>query len=116
LGSVEIKSVDKAQVRASADEWAARLLEQRSDVVEVVVFGSFEQDTYAPGSDLDVFVLLDSADRPVRDRIPDLLPGRFPVGLDLFPYTREEVAGLTPSPILDAISRSRWRYRRLKTQ
>jgi predicted nucleotidyltransferase len=112
LTSVEIKSVDKAQVRASADEWAARLLEQRLDVVEIVVFGSFEQDTYVPGSDLDVFVLLDHADQPVRERIPDLIPDRFPVGIDLFPYTPQEVDALTPSPVLEAVQRSRWRYTR----
>jgi predicted nucleotidyltransferase len=99
-------------VRAAADEWATRLLQRRPDVVEIVVFGSFEEDTYVPGSDLDVFVLLDRADRPVHERIPDLLPERFPVGVDLFPYTRDEVSTLAPSPVLDAVSRSSWRYSR----
>ena len=42
-------------------------------------------------SDLDVFIVLSHSSKPVRDRIPDLLPGAFPVGVDLFPYTREEV-------------------------
>jgi hypothetical protein len=48
----------------------------------------------------------------VRDRIPALLPGRFPVGVDLFPFTREEIVARTPSPLLDAVARSRWCYSR----
>jgi len=112
LATVEIKSIDKARVRAAADEWAAGLLRRREDIVEIVVFGSFERDTYVPGSDLDVFVLLERADTPVRERIPDLLPSRFPVGVDVFPYTREELAALAPSPVLDAVNRSQWRYER----
>ena len=37
------------------DRYAAQLL-ARPDVQEVVVFGSFERGTYAPGSDLDVLI------------------------------------------------------------
>ena len=94
------------------DAHAAHLLGTRTDVEEIVVFGSFENGTWAPGSDLDVFVVLARADQPVRDRIPALMPRRFPVGMDLFPYTREEMAALAPSPLLDAVARSTWRYRR----
>ncbi len=67
---------------------------------------------WAPGSDLDVFIVLSSAGRPVRERIPDFLPGAFPLGLDLFPYTREEMADQAPSPLLEAVHRSQWRYGR----
>ncbi len=63
---------------------------------------------------LDVFVVLSGSAKGVRDRIPDLLPGAFPVGVDLFPFTREEIAARsTPSVLLDAVARSRWRYARL---
>ena len=78
----------------------------------IVVFGSFETGTWAPGSDLDVFVVLSRSEKKARDRIPDYLPRTFPVGLDLFPYTREEMGALAPSPLLDAVARSTWRYRR----
>jgi predicted nucleotidyltransferase len=44
------------------DEYARKLLDTRSEVEEVIVFGSFENDTYAPGSDLDVFIVLSEAD------------------------------------------------------
>ena len=59
-----------------------------------------------------MFIVLSHSPEPVRDRIPALLPGAFPVGVDVFPFTRAEMAARAPSPILDAVSRSRWRYQR----
>jgi predicted nucleotidyltransferase len=94
------------------DAYAQRLLREHAEIEEIVVFGSFAEGTWAPGSDLDVFIVLRYALKPVRDRIPDLLPGPFPVGVDLFPYTREEIAARTPSLLLDAVARSSWRYQR----
>lgn len=112
LSGVVVKSVDEAAVRRAMDAYAARLLAAHPEIEEIVVFGSFAEGTWAPASDLDVFVVLSHSDKPVRDRIPDLLPGAFPVGVDLFPYTRQEVAVRVPSPLLDAVARSRWRYAR----
>jgi predicted nucleotidyltransferase len=94
------------------DAYAAELLATRPDIDEIVVFGSFATDHYAPGSDLDVFVVLNAAEVPVRDRIPGLLPSSFPVAVDLFPFTRAEMASLAPSPLMDAVAASTWRYRR----
>ena len=110
--SVVVRSVDYAAVRRALDEYAQRLLATRPDVEEIVVFGSFEKGNYAPGSDLDVFIVLSRSDLSVRERIRGLLPERFPVPTDVFPYTREEMRSLAPSPLLDAVARSRWRYRR----
>jgi predicted nucleotidyltransferase len=94
------------------DDYAARLIAGHPEVEEIVVFGSFEQGRWAPGSDLDVFLVLTSADRPVAERVVEFLPGAFPVGLDLFPFTRDEMAARAPSPLLDAVAASRWRYSR----
>jgi len=94
------------------DEFAAWLLGNFPEVMEVIVFGSFADDAYAPGSDLDVFLLLSDSEKEVRERLPDYLPGAFPVGLDLFPFTEAEVESLRPSSLLDAVDASRWRYRR----
>lgn len=110
--SVVVKSVDAAAVRRAMDEYAGRLLATRSEVEAIVVFGSFATGTYVPGSDLDVFVILSASDKPVRDRIPELLPGVFPVGVDLFPYTTAEMQRLEGSPLLAAVKASAWRYTR----
>jgi predicted nucleotidyltransferase len=82
-------------------------------VEEVVVFGSFADGTYAPGSDIDVLIILRGSDKPVWDRIAEFLPGSFPVGLDLFPYTRAELTLMETSPMTAALRRSRWRYQRM---
>jgi predicted nucleotidyltransferase len=94
------------------DEYARSLLASNDLVQEIVVFGSFEQGNYGPGSDVDIFVLLSHSDKPIRDRIPDFLPSQFPVPMDVFPYTKDEVEILKPSPILSAVAASAWRYRK----
>ena len=112
MDSVVVKSVDEAAVRRAADDYAASVFSARPDVEEIVVFGSFANGTYAPGSDLDLLIVLTRASGPVRDRIPDLLPRTFPVPVDLFPYTREELRERADSPIVEAANASQWRYRR----
>jgi predicted nucleotidyltransferase len=113
LNSVEIKSVDEPRVRRCMQQYAEQLLSTNPDVEELVVFGSFADGTYAPGSDIDVLIILRSSDKPVWDRIAEFLPGAFPVGLDLFPYTRAELALMETSPMTAAFRRSRWHYQRM---
>jgi predicted nucleotidyltransferase len=95
------------------DALARRLLEEHAEVAEVVVFGSFAEGNYAPGSDLDLLIVLSRSTHPVRDRIPLYMPDQFPVPLDLFPFTREELATRRDSPVVQAANRSCWRYMRV---
>ena len=112
MNSVEIKSVDVENVRRSMDEYATKLLATNPAVEEIIVFGSFAGDTYAPGSDLDIYIVLSQADKPVRDRIPNFLPSGFPVPMGVFPFTRAEMAERKSSPLLSAVAKSNWRYKR----
>jgi predicted nucleotidyltransferase len=112
LSTVVVKSIDESDVRRQMDRWAAQLLAHHAEIQEIVIFGSFENDTYAPGSDLDVFLFLSHSTKPVRDRISDFLPDTFPVPVDLFPFTRDEIEDRRSSPILASVEQSRWRYDR----
>jgi predicted nucleotidyltransferase len=113
FNSVKIFSVDVAAVRRSVDEYARELLAEHPEVEEVIVFGSFENDTYAPGSDLDVFIVLREASDSPRDRIPRFLPNKsLSVPVDVFPFTRAEIEERRGSPLLAAVKNSRWRYHR----
>lgn len=112
MSSVVIKSLDEPAIRRAMDAWAERLFAVRPEVQEIVVFGSFAEGNWAPGSDLDVFVRLSGSPKPVRERIPELLPDSFPIGVDLFPYTDAEIVERVGSPVLEAVRRSRWRYLR----
>ena len=112
MTTVVVKSIDKEHVRRSMDEYARRLFETFPEVDEIVVFGSFERGNYCPGSDLDVLIVLSRSAQPIRDRISLYLPDEFPVAMDLFPFTRAELADRAPSPVLQAATASRWRYLR----
>ena len=112
MPTVEIKSIDENRVKRAVDEYAAELFFEHPEVLQVVVFGSFVTRTFAPGSDVDIFILLSGSDKSVRDRVPDLLPHDFPIGVDIFPYTQSEAAAMEDSPVLRAVKLSPWRYQR----
>lgn len=95
------------------DEYARELLATHSEIEEIVVFGSFENDTYVPGSDLDVFIVLRAAKDSPRDRVPRFMPKKsLSVPVDVFPFTRAEMEERRDSPLLSAVQKSRWRYYR----
>ncbi len=60
----------------------------------IIWFGSRVNGIPAPGSDVDVCVVIAESDRSLRDRVGDYLPFGFPVGMDLFPYTVAELERL----------------------
>ena len=94
------------------DAWAQKVLAARPEVEEIIVFGSFADRTFVPGSDLDVFLVLTASPHSIRDRIPIYLPDAFPVPMDVFPFTREEIEARRPSALWQAVKRSTWRYDR----
>jgi hypothetical protein len=49
---------------------------------------------------------------PMHDRPEEYRPARFPVPLDLFPFTRAELEARRRSPVVSAAQASRWRYLR----
>lgn len=110
MNSVVVKSVDLPAVRRAMDKYAAELL-SRAAVEEVVVFGSFASGTYAPGSDLDVLVVLTASDVAPWERAGSLRPSfAFPVPVDVFPFTRAELAARAETPFAAALTASSWRY------
>lgn len=92
MDTVRIFSIDRAAVLEAARAHA-RVLSRRPEVEEVRLAGSFAaaDGRWGPGSDADLIVVLSASDLPPRERIPVYLPRRFPVGVDLFPFTREEI-------------------------
>jgi predicted nucleotidyltransferase len=91
LSTVNVTYFDREGVRRAVAEYVHVLAARHAELEEVVLFGSLASGTPVPGSDVDLLLILESADRPFRERIPLFLPGRFPVGVDVFPYTRSEI-------------------------
>ena len=94
------------------DEYARALLAKHPEVEEVIVFGSFADDTYSLGSDLDVFIVLPEASDSARDGSRFLPYRPLDVPVDIFPFTRAEMEERRDSPLLLAVRKSHWRYRR----
>jgi len=60
-------------------------------VKKVIWFGSWVRGIPTPASDVDICLILESMDQAPRDRIARYLPDGFPVGIDVFAYTEDEL-------------------------
>ncbi len=92
--SVVIKYTDLDRIRKAVREYFTGLRRQHIEIERVIWFGSRVSGFPHPGSDVDLCLILSSSDKSFGDCIPAYLPRSFPVGLDLFPYTQQEFAGL----------------------
>ncbi len=91
MNTVSVTYFDREGVRRALVEYVDMLAARHPELEEVVLFGSLASGTPVPGSDVDLLLILGHSDRPFRERIPLFLPAKFPVGVDVFPYTRAEV-------------------------
>lgn len=91
--NVRVFRLDRAAVIARLGERARRLLERRSDVLEVRLFGSFARGEARPGSDADLFVIVRDGAGPFLHRLPDLAREfeGVGVGCDVIAYTESEI-------------------------
>jgi predicted nucleotidyltransferase len=90
LSTVSITYFDSDAVRRATEAHVRALTARYPEIEEVILFGSVVKGTPVPGSDVDLLIVLGTSDRPFLDRIPAFLPTGFPVGMDVFPYTRDE--------------------------
>ena len=90
MSTVVIKSVDKDQIRDAVAAFGKGLREEHPEILSITWFGSWVTGLPAPGSDVDLCLIVSSCDKPARDRISNYLPLGFPTGIDLLVYTQEE--------------------------
>ena len=93
--SVTVYSIDEQAVWTAVERFTDELAQQ-PEVLAVVLFGSLADGHLGVGSDVDILLILAHSDRPFLDRRPLYMPDRFPVDLDLFPYTLAEIRGGQP--------------------
>jgi len=91
LSTVSVSYFDREGVRRAVAEHVHALAALHPELEEAVLFGSLASGTPVPGSDVDLLLVLSGSDRSFRERIPVFLPAAFPVGMDVFPYTRAEL-------------------------
>jgi uncharacterized protein len=95
LSTVSVTWFDEQAVWRALEAHATALAARHPELEEILVFGSLVKGTAVPGSDVDLLIILTASDRSFLDRMPAFLPGAFPCGVDVFPYTRAEVDRMT---------------------
>lgn len=70
---------------------SADMAREFPEIERIVVFGSLARDEAVPGSDVDLLIILKESSFPILERIPRYVPSHFPVGVDVFPYTKDEL-------------------------
>jgi len=88
--SVVVKSADRIRIEQAVERYVADLRETHPEIERIFWFGSWISGLPRPGSDVDLCLILSTSDKPRHERATDFLPVGFPVGIDLFVYTREE--------------------------
>ncbi len=85
-------AVPRARVVGAAKAWAGRLRREHPEIVRIGFFGSYARDDYVPGSDFDVLIEVTTSDQPRRnDRPAAYQPDDFPIGMEVFVYTTDEL-------------------------
>lgn len=92
FGSVKTFWLDKDYVRRQLDR-AVEGLAADSNVLKIILFGSFAEGRAVPGSDLDILIILRSDPRRFVERIQHYLDSfsEIGIGVDVFPYAVDEL-------------------------
>ena len=88
---VRISYFNRDEVEKALKDYVPKLCRDHPEIEKVIVFGSFVRDESVPGSDLDLLIILKESELPFLKRIPQFMPSHFPVGIDVFPYTKKEM-------------------------
>lgn len=89
-----VRWADPERIAAAVTEYAADLRARRREVTRIFWYGSWVRGDATPSSDVDLCVVVAEDDRKPRDRLPDYLPTRFPVGVDLVVLSEAELEAL----------------------
>ena len=94
LNTVRIRYCDPEKIRQAVFDHVQWIRRSHPEIEQVIWFGSWVKGTHSPGSDVDLCIVIPQSNRSPRDRIMDYLPRGFPVGLDIFVYTQDELEKL----------------------
>ena len=92
--SVRVRCADPEVIRRAVAGFAAEVRAAHPELRRMRWFGSWITGGWSLGSDVDLCIVVDHSFRPVRERTVDYRPRVFPVGIDLFIYTEDELERL----------------------
>jgi predicted nucleotidyltransferase len=96
--SVKVTFTNRKQILTALENLIQEWTQKHPELEQVILFGSHARRDFFPGSDVDVLLILEKSDQPFLKRIPKFLPIQFPVDIDVFPYTRDEVQRMLKDP------------------
>jgi predicted nucleotidyltransferase len=91
---VKIEYLDKPAIMKAIEYLVKELSQNHPEIERISLFGSFARDEAVPGSDVDILIVLTDSNLPFKDRMMKYMPSSFPVGIDVFPYTRSEIEAM----------------------
>ncbi len=91
--SVKIISLDVGGIIGKLKRSADRAMKMNDNISEIFLFGSLATAEAVPGSDADIMIILKKSDKKILDRVVDFMDffKNTGVGVDIFPYTIEEL-------------------------
>ncbi len=89
--SVKIYWLDSQNVMEKLTVAARQMKARHPEIEQILLFGSLARGEAVPGSDADLLVILSSTTQPFLERIAHYLPTGLPLGIDVFPYTQDEI-------------------------
>ncbi len=92
--SARVFYAEPERIREAVRDHARALRGAHPEILSIRWFGSWVRGDAGVGSDVDLCIILEHSDLPRRERIMDFLPRVFPVGIDLFVFTRAEFDAL----------------------
>ncbi len=99
LATARVSFLDGDAAVRAIRRLAQGVLAQHPELTAVILFGSLARGDYAPGSDADLLLVLEADERRLIDRMPDYLREFLdaPVPVEVFPYTKAEIARMRAS-------------------
>ncbi len=94
FASVKIFWLDWAVILEKLKATALLMRAAHPEIEQVLLFGSLARGKAVPGSDADLLLVLSSSQDAFRERIPRYLPVGLPLAVEVFPYTRAEIAAM----------------------
>jgi len=89
--SAGTRFITRSEVLNLARETAVRIASLHTEVVKVLLFGSFAREDYGVRSDMDLLIVVRHSDEPARERIGRFLEHAPAYPTDMLVYTESEV-------------------------
>lgn len=89
--SVRIIYFNKEIVWNALKQFVRELVKHNPEIKKILLFGSFAKGESVPGSDVDLLIVLEDSDKSFLNRVAKYMPNKFPVSVDVFPYTEAEL-------------------------